>query len=321
MAVRRRDYPHHRDALAIVKALEPITHTGHGQDDVFEDWLELCEATLSAFPAHARSIAQHRQPAEDTDEVKALWKRVGRKYETDREGRKYVWDCFSKALGLLLSSAFMPDGSPDYKDLLGDIYMAWGWPNRYAGQFFTPWPVAEMMARMTIIDGEVEIYERLTAAYLKSPVGLVHQLMGASREQIAAFVRRIGPNILAYCADKYEPISVCDCCVGSAVMLLAAARQYPAWAVQMGLVQFFGADIDMTCVRMARINFMIYGMNGFGLRCYVSMAEGELARLPLTEPQRETIEAAREATDQAELADLALQLRYQQVSLFDLQAA
>ena len=57
MTVRRRDYPNDRDALAIVKALQPITHTGHGQDDVFEDWLEICETTLGAIPAHAFTAA------------------------------------------------------------------------------------------------------------------------------------------------------------------------------------------------------------------------------------------------------------------------
>ena len=43
--------------------------------------------------------------------------------------------------------------------------------------------------------------------------------------------------------------------------------------VQLGLVQFFGADIDPMCVQMARINIVLYGLNGTGLRYVQALAQ------------------------------------------------
>lgn len=321
MTVRRRDYPSNPQGVAIVKVLDKIcVATGHGQDDVFDDWLELCEATLDALPAHARSMAQAGKPADDTPETQALWRRVQKKYRAEGD-RKWIFDTFTEAFGLLMASAHNPDGTPDYKDLLGDIYMSWSWPSKSAGQFFTPWNVAKCMADMTIMDGEGEVYRHLTEAYLKSRYGVMHKLMGRSEEQIADFVRQQGPNILTLCAEHYEPITVYDCACGSGILLLAGASCYPSWAIQMGLVQFYGNDIDWTCVRMARVNFMIFGVNGFGLKCYAALTEGELARLPLSEPQREIVAAARETTDPEAVAELAMQLRFQQSAMFEVPQA
>ena len=75
------------------------------------------------------------------------------------------------------------------------------------------------------------------------------------------FLTRILPLIAA----DFDPITICDPCCGSGVMLLAGARQFPAWAAQAGLVQLYGMDIDQTCVTMAQVNMMLYGLNGTGL--------------------------------------------------------
>ena len=56
-------------------------------------------------------------------------------------------------------------------------------------------------------------------------------------------------------------------------MLLAAASTLPEWAVKLGLVRFTGQDIDQTCVRMASINCMLYGLNGYGACLTRSAAE------------------------------------------------
>ena len=72
------------------------------------------------------------------------------------------------------------------------------------------------------------------------------------------FLSRILPLI----AGDFDPITICDPCCGSGVMLLAGARQFPAWAAQAGLVQLYGMDIDQTCITMAQVNMMLYGLNG-----------------------------------------------------------
>ena len=77
-------------------------------------------------------------------------------------------------------------------------------------------------------------------------------------------------------------------------MFLAAAQASPRWAIDFGLIQFYGMDIDQTCVTMAQINCMIYGLNGFGLKCAVNAPQAEIDRLP--QPYAEIYTEARTAT-------------------------
>jgi hypothetical protein len=60
-------------------------------------------------------------------------------------------------------------------------------------------------------------------------------------------------------------------------MLLAGASVCPAWAVQYGLVQFWGNDIDMSCVLMTRLNVALYGLNGSHVRCLLELSSAELS--------------------------------------------
>ena len=68
-----------------------------------------------------------------------------------------------------------------------------------------------------------------------------------------------------------EPLTVCDPACGSGVTLLAAASACPRWALDYNVVRFFGQDIDRTCVKMAQVNMMLYGLNGYGLRLNASL--------------------------------------------------
>lgn len=271
--VRRRDMPQSRAAQRIVKILAEGTYV-HRPDEVFDGWLEIVNAALESLPTHAASVFNSGKMAADPAEVKALWKRIEKRFGAS------IVNIYQRAFQALLDASQTEEGEPVYEDLLGDIYMAWAWPNSHMGQFFTPMPVARMMAQMTMPKdrAEAEIYQHLTDAYLKSPEGSFHKLLLGRKaaKRIPAFVRELGPNVLAYCARYYEPIKVSDCCCGSGVMLLAAAAQYPPWAVGMGLVQFYGQDLDATCVLMCKINCMIYGLNGYSLKCEVAMSGVEV---------------------------------------------
>lgn len=46
------------------------------------------------------------------------------------------------------------------------------------------------------------------------------------------------------------------------------------------LVQFYGMDIDQTCVNMARLNLMLHGMNGFSIKCALALSDIELQSIP-----------------------------------------
>ena len=217
----------------------------------------------------------------DTPEDAATWKKIVYRYRPD------AMDHFAKAFAELLLS------TDNYEDTLGDVYMEWGHPNKYAGQFFTPSHVAQLMAQMTMGDMEEQLKARVLAGIEKS-IPATAALFAGMNFQGRRCKRWYYETVLPLALPYIDPITVCDPCCGSGVMFLAAAQASPRWAIDFGLIQFYGMDIDQTCVTMAQINCMIYGLNGFGLKCAVNAPQAEIDRLP--QPYVEIYTEARTAT-------------------------
>jgi len=297
-----------RHAADIIKHLERITASGHSPSQIFDDWLDLAQAALEALPAHLRS-ARQSLPLTDTPETQALWSRLRSRYP-----QPWCWTEFSAAFGILLDSLFT------WQDTLGTVYMDFGMPNKHSGQFFTPYAIAEAMAEMSMQGIEAQIHERIKAAIARDPLAQALTLAGlacqTAQEAEAWFFGRVLPAALPH----VEPVTVCDCCCGSGVMLLAAASRCPRWALDYGLVQFYGQDIDQTCVQMAKINLMLYGLNGYHLKCALELTPAEIQALP--EPfagAYAEAQAAQSAGDVQQVERIAVDLRtgrYVQVGLF-----
>jgi hypothetical protein len=321
----------------IVKRLERNTAAGAYLSQVFADWLDLTHATLAALPAHAASAAANGQLAEDTPETQALFARCKARYPQD-----WAWTNFREAFQILLDSAegfWSPDANRRSKrvgavvdattddaygwDTIGAAYMLTS-AKEHAGQFFTPWSIAELMAQMTIQDGAEEINDRLRQAHRAASARdganshvltatILAGLAVPADEARAYFLTRVLPLIIT----DFDPITICDPCIGSGVTMLAAARQFPVWAVQTGLVQLYGMDIDVACVKMAQVNFMLYGINGFGLQCALTATPRQLASLPEPFQQAYTLAQEANANGDADLVEeIADTLRVQQ-ALFD----
>jgi hypothetical protein len=252
----------------IAATLDRVTRLrGYGFDQVFEDWLQVVEATLEMLPRHFESAYFTGTLGADTPAVAALWDDMRGRYGA--EGLT----AFSEAFGQLLAATTDERGRLTYRDMLGTLYMGWAYPNTGTGQFFTPWPVAKAMTEMAMLDAEPLVRQRLRAAFEQSPlaqalVGALALVDHAQPPQLDLFTPRWDPSqyfltaVLPLLMDHYEPVSIVEPCVGSGVMLLAAASALPTWMVQLGLVTFTGTDVDMTCVRMARINCRLYGLRG-----------------------------------------------------------
>lgn len=185
--------------------------------------------------------------------------------------------------------------------------MLFGHPSKWAGQFFTPASVALLMAQMSIPDGEALVNERLKAASEKSQMATAAMLAGGALEgEIAQawFIARVIPLAI----EHYQPVTVCDPAVGSGIMLVSASSCFPAFANALGLVQYFGQDIDADAVLMSKINLKLYGLNGHAMRRTIFQAEQVLRQhgigaevtdspsvqqvLPFPAPPKETLAAA-----------------------------
>jgi len=249
--------------------LEKNTAVGRRPHQVFEDWLDLVDCTLRELPRHAQAVQATGKMAEDTPETAAVFERLRAVY------RSGFFDNFAEAFALLNLAAGCPADSAQAMgsgglDVVGSVYMEFGNPNPHSGQFFTPWSIAYMMGYMLIDDGTEAVLGRLRRAFRRAmaegdeaqkAVLTAATLTGCAipdGDGLGYFVKWVWPVLKPF----YEPISHCDPAVGSGVMLVATSVQYPAWANALGMVSYYGMDIDATCVKMARINGMLYGFGG-----------------------------------------------------------
>ena len=266
----------------IAASLKPLLIAGRKTWEVFEDFLDVVEASLTMLPVHAESVAQTGRMAEDTPEIQALWVRLRESY------RPAEFEHLRAALNLLLDrTERVATGHGDNWDVLGETYMTLNAWSAHSGQYFTPWSVASAMAAITCVDIVAELGRRVLAALdtmrTADPVGamLVESalLVGHGLGDTSVLDSYVFPAL----ALHVEPIEVNDPACGSGVMLLAVAANVPAWATRWMFVRFSGQDIDRTCVKLARINLMLYGLNGWGLRWMKSGMQLEARLAPQTD--------------------------------------
>lgn len=302
----------YRSAKKICELFNEI-YSGYSGRELFRDWLSIVEHTLDQTPNHLHSLIETGKMATDPEDVQKEWARLNSRYK-NRD-----WQIFGEAFQILLETA-----SEGYCDTVGQVFMDYANPGGHNGQYFTPWNIAECMARMMIIDTGDEIQDRLRKAkdrLMQEGDELEKSLLTAitlaglvvpEDEKTAYFCSRVYPLLARY----FDPILVCDPACGSGVMLLAAASLLPPEAVAFGLVQFYGMDIDATCVQMARINCKLYGLNGSHLSWVYEMTREQLETVP--SPYQEIYLEAIDHQDEPEVIEALVQEIYQakQLSFF-----
>lgn len=309
-----------KGADLLIKVLSRLESSGNRPHQIFEDWIQIVESILEGLPRNIRSLHQGGGLAEDPPDVADLWARLRSRYPQERH-----WEQFSEAFSILLKYS-----EKGYMDVLGTAYMLFANPKGFCGQFFTPLQIALLMGQMTILDGAGDVNKRLMEACDRLMVNGTE----AEKARLEAMclaglivsedrkIQFITENILPIIRPYYRPICVLDPCCGSGVMLISAAAQFPSWAVQLGLVQFYGMDIDINSVRMARINAMLYGLNGAHLKWFVELNSDEIKALP--DPFSSVYLAAQEAYangDMTRVEELSLSMRSQAYSFLNLGTA
>ncbi len=139
-----------------------------------------------------------------------------------------------------------PDGIHDY---LGDAYMYLGIGNAAAGQFFTPWPVADMMVQMLF---SMEEFEKAKAEGRK--ITVCDPCVGSG-----VFLLAWKKAIIQHCGMvEKDGKKVFELETG-----LRALDQYG----------FYGVDIDGLMVRMCEIQMMLTDYNYMRDLCIVTAYE------------------------------------------------
>ena len=121
---------------------------------------------------------------------------------------------FPKAFASLVAEMEDRKGSTQGNDVLGEYYEQ-SFSQGKLGQFFTPWPVCQFMARCTVTPQE----------------------------------------------ESERPLRVIDPCCGSGRLLLAGSEVLGPGH------EFYGIDLDHTCVKMAALNLFFNGAFGSEVMC------------------------------------------------------
>lgn len=220
--------------------------------NVFREWAQAVEDMLDRLPFLLQSVIDTGKMCDDPPEMQDRFRRLHETYGD------YGMKLFGQATAVLLEGSEAADGSISYVDVIGNTYMLLEIGNTRAGQYFTPQPIAEAMARMIMGDTHALLHSRLQEAasrcFFTQMIGF-DTMEDLTRPHVVDY-------LLPFLIDLVEPITVHDPACGSGVMLLTSAKQFPPWAVHYGIVQFFGQDIDALCCQLARINCKLYGLRG-----------------------------------------------------------
>lgn len=234
---------------------------------LLEDWSGMLEAALQLYADNARSYATTGHFIDDPPEVKETYRRARERYlkATEKYPATYreMQVAFSQTLALLIAAAgpeldWYAGQTAFSPDIIGQIYLSClelgppFWP------YFPPWPAALEVARTAIPDGEELAYQVLLEAHLKyrqaRPTDYIRPEPGESFEEWFS-------QILPYC----EPLIIGPALLDSSVMMLAAAAQFPPWVLKNGLVLLYPDSGQPQLNRLARINGMLYRLNGYEL--------------------------------------------------------
>jgi type I restriction-modification system DNA methylase subunit len=246
----------------IIKRLDRLTGTGNRPDAIFADWVKMSKATLEALPGYFEA-ALTKQPHPDNPATTALFEQLRKKYKGS------YWDNLCEAFAILLNS------TQTYQDTIGNIYMGWAWVNKKNGQYFTPYPIAKLMALIPGIEEDVR--QRLKEAIYKDPVPTAALLAGGAITDPLQKEAWLIARVILYALPHYKTLPIIEPACGSGVMFLAVADSVPSWATQMGLIQFYGIDNDPFCTLMCQTNVLLYGLNGVRAKQLVWLAEQTLA--------------------------------------------
>jgi len=228
--------------------------------ELFRGFVTACHLALDDIPAHLHDALTRESIA--APDSRARWDQAMGRFPPA------TIEAFAHGFAVLLEACrfLPPDQSYDSAggpDVIGSVYMdlLTGRSNRwnYTAQYFTPRTVASAMAQMSGA-GELEarFHAEVKRLLADDPVlqAITVTATIAGADGFWWWLSKAWPRI----KPRTEPVTVCDPCVGSGILLLAHAACHPRWLAQIGYVQYVGCDIDPLCCAMARLNLRLYGI-------------------------------------------------------------
>ena len=118
---------------------------GHNKGSLFQDFVEIMALTLHQAPYHNELLRKDK----DYEWIESQYMTLIGKYKRD------VVDMFPKLFSITQMAL-----AEQAQDFLGNIYMKLELNNRRGGEFFTPYHISKMIAKMVLSDIDSSIREK-----------------------------------------------------------------------------------------------------------------------------------------------------------------
>lgn len=248
----------------IVQQIERVSSISHLSPYVIlNDWLGMMEPALQRYNLNMKSLAITGRFTEDPPEVAEIFRRARERYV--EASKKYpatyreMQIAFSTSFAVITRAA--AHGLEAYArqfhyspDIIGQVFLKCVNPGPAWWRYFPPWPTALALARLAIPDGQEKVYQALEEAHLTYSQAVARPIRPEPGEQFQRWFEAV--------VEYFEPILVGPTVIGSSAAMLAAAAQFPDWAVKRGLIQFYAPPDEPLLERMININAILYGLNG-----------------------------------------------------------
>jgi hypothetical protein len=253
--------------VRIAEQIERVSAIAHLPPyTVLSDWLGMIEATLRRYGLNARAIYFTGRPTPDPPEVAEIFRRARERYI--QAARRYpaayraMQEGFVTTFNLLYESAeaglaFYVTHPKQSPDVVGQVFLRCVKPGPIWWPAFPPWRTALEAARKEFSKGADLIMERILAAGLAYSQSVAQPIRPEPGEHFPEWFEAILPY--------FETLLIGPAVIRSSVAMLAAAAQFPDWAVRRGLVQFYAPNPEPILERIININGMLNGLNGYDL--------------------------------------------------------
>lgn len=269
----------------IIALLTEIAEDGNfPPGDVFIDFLRLAEVMLDELPRHIRHINKTGQvDRNDPPEIRAFYQGLRERYPPQK-GKRWVWGNMVAAVSVLVFIS-----TEIYQDVIGQVYARFAHPD--SQEVVIPFDEAVARAKKALGKKPAElVIKQLSRAALKAAkhnplalavlnAGLIGDKMAKTKMDDLWVEQFTRDNILPALLPHFEPLRVFDPALGSGTLIIACASLFPAWMVQLGIVQFEGSDPDPLALQMTILNAKIYGLNGYWLEANRALYEQEAGEL------------------------------------------
>ena len=265
-----QNHPH---VARIVHLIEQMAATSGLQAPIIvKDWVGMLESGLKQWPANLRSMALEGQFIEDPPDIQAIFRQARERYLRVSADRPAVYrqmqEAFSEAFALLLESAAAGlEGLSTNPDVIGRVVVTCLNPGHRSDwlRYFPDWITAQTTAQATLPEAHERVYLVLAeAAWRARAAGHTIALNPGHNYEI--WFEQIRPYI--------EPLVIGPPLVSSSVELLAAASQFPDWALKTGLVTFtFDPALEPLIGSLININVMLFGLNHYLLAHCEALAD------------------------------------------------